>query len=260
MDNRPIGILDSGLGGLTVVKAMNVLLPNENIVYLGDTARMPYGNRDPETLLKFAEDDIAFLKRFDVKMIVAACGTISSVALHLIEEDLPLIGVVNPAAHLAARIGKRIAVLGTQTTIRSHSYKTAIEKLLPSSVVYEQPCPPFVPIVEEGHLDDETAYEIVNEYLLPIKKANADTVILGCTHYSLLSPVISEIMGSRVNLIDTGLTTAMTAKTLLEESNTQNDTLGKTRFFVSGNPKSFAEIGSKFIGYTITDVGLWKDA
>ena len=200
MSSAPIGVFDSGLGGLSAVKEFLQVLPNENIVYFGDTGRVPYGNRSNDTIKKYALQDAEFLLKHNVKMVVAACGTVSSVAKDLGDKlPVPFTGVVAPTAFAAAQKTKngRIGVIGTSATINSHSYKLRLEKLNPDFKVYEQDCPLFVPLVENGFIcrDDQIVRLVVRRYLSELLETGVDTLILGCTHYPLFKDAVSEFMG-----------------------------------------------------------------
>ena len=224
-----IGVFDSGLGGLSAVKEFMNLLPNEKIIYFGDTGRVPYGTRSCDTIRKYALQDACFLLTHKVKMIVAACGTVSSVAGGLLEEKLgvPYTGVVNPTAYTAVRKTKngRIGVIGTAATVGSHSYKLRLQKLDPTVKVYEQACPLFVSLVENGiiHRDDQITRLVVRRYMAELKDNGVDTVILGCTHFPLLREAISDYMGGDVTLVDSGYETANYAAKVLRESDLLTD-------------------------------------
>ena len=206
MDNRKIGVFDSGLGGLTVVREMENILPEENVIYFGDTARVPYGSKSKSTIIEFSHQIMRFLLGHEIKAVIIACGTASSNALEELKEayDLPIIGVVEPGAHLAVRTTKngRIGVLGTAATIRSGAFERVIHKADPQLDVVSQPCPLFVPLAEEGWFSDEITRQIIRRYIAPVKEAGVDTVILGCTHYPLLRDLIQEEMGEGVSLIN----------------------------------------------------------
>ena len=210
-----IGVFDSGLGGLSAVKEFLHVLPNEKIIYFGDTGRVPYGNRSRETISKYALQDANFLLKHNVKTVVAACGTVSSVAGDMLEEKLsvPYTGVVNPTAFIADRKTKngKIGIIGTAATISSHSYKLRLEKLNPKYKVYEQACPLFVPLVENGFIcrDDQIVRLVIRRYLSELKETGVDTLILGCTHYPLLRDAIADFMGDGVTLVDSGYETAI---------------------------------------------------
>ncbi len=252
MDNRPIGIFDSGLGGLTCVKKVLELLPGEDIIYFGDTGRVPYGSRSAETIIKYVRQNIRFLKEFDIKFIIIACGTASSAALPMIqhEVDIPVIGVLEPTCERAATSTKngKIGVLGTQGTIRSGKYPEVLKNLNRDLEIFSQPCPMFVPLVENGYLDSPATRLFAEEYLAPFQKEKVDTVILGCTHYPLLKPVIQEVMGPSVTLIDAGAETALYAKTWLEENEMLSEnTVGSARYYVSDAVDGFASLAGMFL-------------
>lgn len=254
MNNNAIGVFDSGLGGLSAVKEMLKAMPNENIIYFGDTSRVPYGNRSKDTIRRYAIQDANFLLTHNVKMVVAACGTVSSVAPDL--EDIlkvPYTGVVLPTCYTALRETKngKIGVIGTSATINSHSYKTRIQQKNPDIEVFEQDCPLFVPLVENGFIDrnDMVVKLIVERYMKGLKDAGVDTVILGCTHYPILKDAISDFMGENVTLIDSGKETALyTKKVLLENNLVNTDSCEKSaQFFVSDTPDNFERIASLFL-------------
>ncbi len=254
MNNNAIGVFDSGLGGLSAVKEMLKAMPNENIVYFGDTGRVPYGNRSKDTIRRYAIQDANFLLTHNVKMVIAACGTVSSVAPDL--EDVlkvPYTGVVLPTCYTALKVTKngKIGVIGTSATINSHSYKARIEQKNPDIEVFEQDCPLFVPLVENGFIDrnDMVVKLIVERYMKGLKDAGVDTVILGCTHYPILKDAIADFMGESVTLIDSGKETALYTKKVLEEKglvNTDNSEKS-AQFFVSDTPDNFEKIASLFL-------------
>lgn len=253
MKNEAIGIFDSGLGGLTAVKQMLEILPNENIIYFGDTGRVPYGNKSRETIIKYAMQDARFLKHMGVKMIVAACGTVSSVAPDLSDTlGVMYSTVVHPTCYTAMKVTKsgKIGVIGTSATISSHSYKKRIQQKHPEYEVFEQDCPLFVPLVENGFTDenDEIVRLTVKRYLKPLKDADVDTIILGCTHYPILSKAIKNEMGENVTLIDSGKETALYTAKVLKEKNLLNDSGSGAKFFVSDTPFNFENIAGLFLG------------
>ena len=221
MDDRPIGVFDSGLGGLTTVRELCRLLPEEDIVYFGDTGRVPYGSRSRETIVKYARQDVAFLRTFDLKTIVIACGTVSTTALDVLaaENPIPVLGVVAPAARAAARATRSIGLIGTQASIRSGAYERLIRAENPAARVLAQPCPLFVPLVENGRFrpGDVVIETVAAEYLAPLKEAGVDTLVLGCTHYPLLEKVIGAYMGPEVRLINSGAEGARAAADCLRE-------------------------------------------
>ena len=259
-DTRPIGVFDSGLGGLTAVKELLHILKNEDIVYFGDTGRVPYGSKSPETIKEYARQDENFLLSQDVKLIIAACGTVSSVAIET-ARDLPVkfIEVVTPASVAAvnATKNKKIGIIGTTATIKSNSYKNKILSLMPEAEVYQNDCPILVPLVEAGWIadDDLVTVETAKRYLEPLKSAGVDTLILGCTHYPVLKHIIGDIMGDGVTLINTGKQAALTAADYLRENDMLNDSRssGKRSFFVTDRAEGFSEIASTLLGSDIGD-------
>lgn len=259
MDNRPIGVFDSGLGGLSVVRQLMTLMPNENIVYFGDTGRVPYGTRSEETIRSYARDDCAFLLRHDVKMIIAACGTVSSVAGDLLDDlPVPAAGVVQAtaAAAVSATRSKRIGVIGTAATVHSRSFEKAIHSIDPAASVTAVACPMFVSLVENGWItdDDDVAIAMVRRYLRPIKEAAVDTLILGCTHFPLLAPLIQRELGEDVILIDSGRETALRCVQQLEETDAVADeTVGECQFYVTDRPDGFAGVAEIFLGRSVTE-------
>lgn len=256
-DNRPIGVFDSGLGGLTTVKELSRIFPNENIVYFGDTGRVPYGTRSNETIIKYVRQDIRFLLSHNVKAVVAACGTASSVALEQLKPEfsIPFIGVIEPVCKAAVKKSKNhiIGVLGTPGTINSGAYRKGICALDSTATVVEQACPMFVPLVENGYLNHKATYLFAEEYLKPLMEKMVDTVILGCTHYPLLTAVISEILGNKVTIINAGYETAAYTKEILTKNNllTGQDSLGQNIYYVSDDVVKFSLLGGMFLGKEI---------
>lgn len=259
-DRRAIGIFDSGLGGLTVVKEIVRLLPQEDIVYFGDTGRVPYGTRSRETICKYARQDERFLLQRDVKLIVAACGTVSSVAADAaVDLPVPFIEVVSHSvkAAVAATQNRKIGVLGTAATIRSGAHKRQIRALLPDAEVVENSATLFVPLVEEGWFsaDDPVVLETVRRYVQPLSDAGVDTVILGCTHFPVLSEAICRVMGDKVTLINMGTAAALAVAERLQKDGLETDvkTAGDHRFYVSDKAASFREIASVLLGEDLCD-------
>ena len=256
MDNRPIGVFDSGLGGLTGVRELRRRLPREEIIYFGDTGRVPYGSRSPEIILQYARQDIAFLLSKNVKCIMAACGTVSSTypAAEAAELPVPYLGVVDAAAREAAFAtrSRRIGVIGTAATIRSGAYEKYLHKKDGTLDLFTQACPLFVPLVENGrvHRGDVVIETVVKEYLTPLKDAGVDTLILGCTHYPLLEEVIGDFMGPDVTLIDSGAEAANLASTQFDP----NEGTGTTQYFVSDDPQGFDQLAELFLQEKV-DVG-----
>lgn len=252
MNNSAIGVFDSGLGGLTAVKSIQELLPHENIVYFGDTGRLPYGTKTDSTIKKYAAGDVRFLLSHHVKLIVIACGTASSVALSDMQKQFttPIVGVVGAACAAAVKSCKngRIGVLGTSSTIKSCSYLKEINRLNPEIKVYQQACPLFVPLVENGHFNTEVTRLVIDEYIYEIRKAGVDTLILGCTHYPLLTEAIAEYMGDDVRLINVGEELAKLLPDILGEQGLADvNKKGICEYFVSDDEEGFARLGSVFL-------------
>ncbi len=263
-----IGVFDSGLGGLTAVKEFMHVLPNEKIIYFGDTGRVPYGTKSRDTIKKYSIQDTNFLLSHNVKMIVAACGTVSSVAGKMLEQRLgvPYTGVVNPTVFTAVKVTEngKIGVIGTPATVISHSYRDRINKLNPDLEVFEQACPMFVSLVENGiiHRDDQITRLVVKRCLSELKDSGVDTLILGCTHFPLLRDAIQDYMGDGVKLIDSGYETAVYAAKVLRENDLLNDdNQQKTpSFFVSDTPDGFESVAGLFLGrdmeHSVTQIDI----
>lgn len=254
MNQDAIGVFDSGLGGLTAVKELNRILPNENIIFFGDTARVPYGTRSRETILRYTKEDVAFLKQHPVKMIIAACGTVSSaLGTDSPAADMPFTGVVYPAARTACEITKnhRIGIIGTPATIRSGSYEHAMHTINPEVAVTAMACPLLVHLVEYGYTnrDNQITRLAVEEYLTPIRNAGVDTLIMGCTHYPIIREIIADVMGSDVNLISAGEEAAKYAKKCLAERDLLADRteIGHNTYYVSDSVASFRENAKHFL-------------
>lgn len=256
MDNRPIGVFDSGLGGLTAVREIMNILPNEDIVYFGDTGRVPYGARSKETIIKYTRQDIRFLKQFDCKTLLIACGTASSVALSSVCDDygIPIIGVVESTVARACSVTRngKIGIIGTNATIKNGSYVRLISSQKGDFFTVAAACPLFVPLVENGRIgvDDKVLNLVVEEYLTPVKRAGVDTLILGCTHYPIIADAIRAFMGDDVTLINPGYETARYLSTMpsfvpCEEKQ------GSARFFVSDDVASFSAQASLFLGKSV---------
>lgn len=256
MDNRPIGVFDSGLGGLTAVKELRRVLPNEDIIFFGDTARIPYGTRSRETIIRYAEQDIRFLLGKDVKFVMAACGTVSSNYPTELAAKLPVpyTGVVSCACRAAARRTRngKIGVIATNASINSGCYTATLRDIDPALSMIPKACPMFVPLVENGFFGEhnELSERFIAEYLEEVRAAGVDTLILGCTHYPLLAPMIQRYMGEDVTLIDIGKETADCARDALEALGLLADSSrkGSTRFFVSDGAASFAANAATFLG------------
>lgn len=259
-NNDPIGIFDSGIGGLTVLKEITRILPTENIIYLGDTARVPYGIRSPETVIRYSFECAEFLMRQNIKILVVACNTASAVSLNELSKriEVPVIGVIEPGAVAAVRStrNKKIGVIGTEATIRSNAYQKAINLIDRTIEVAGIACPLFVPLVEEGWTDGVVTYLVAEKYLSGLKKRGVDTVVLGCTHYPLLKDVIQTVMGSDVVLIDSAIETAKVVNEVLSEKrflkvDEENPLM---RFFVTDSPDRFVSVGERFLQKRIMNI------
>ena len=259
MDKRAIGVFDSGLGGLTAVRRLHALMPQENIIYFGDTGRVPYGTRGRDIITKYARQDVAFLRQFDLKSIIIACNTVSAIALDLLskENDIPIIGTVEPACRRAMTMTQtgRVGVIGTAATIRSRSYETVLRKLVPGVEITARPCPLFVPLVEAGYVDhsaldkQQVTRLVIAQYLAEVREAGVDTLILGCTHYPLIKEMIGWYMGRNVTLVDPAQTAAHhLERTLSEHGLKGNHEKGEAHFYVSDVPDSFAQTADLFLG------------
>lgn len=256
MDSRPIGVFDSGLGGITAVREIKKLMPNENIVYFGDTARVPYGTRSKDTIIKYAKQDIRFLQSQDVKMIVAACGTVSANLPQAVIDELPLpfTGVLLPAvqAACAATDSGRIGVIATQATVRTGAYGKAIRNIIHNPCIIGKACPMFVPLIENGYVkpDNVVTNIIAKEYLQTVLDERVDTLILGCTHYPIIKPLIGNIVGEDIALIDPGMEAAKYVQAFLTNNHMLNDSgePGECRFYVSDNVEGFASNAGVFLG------------
>lgn len=266
--NLPIGLFDSGVGGLTVLRELLRQLPQESTAYFGDTARVPYGSKSKEVITRFSLEIAQFLLQEKVKMIVVACNTASAFALPALRSrfDVPIIGVIEPGAQAAkgATQTGRVGVIGTEGTIESQAYTDAIHHLNPKIEVFGQACPLIVPLVEEGWLEKPVALEIVKEYLVPLLKHTIDTLVLGCTHYPLLKSLLAQVAGPQVRLIDSAEETARTVGRELKRRHLE--TPGKEsalhRYFVSDAPEKFEKIGQRFLGQEIpgvrrVDISQW---
>lgn len=252
--DRPIGVFDSGVGGLTVLREMVHALPGERYVYLGDTARVPYGTKSAETVTRYSIEIANFLiTRFDIKMLVAACNTASSLSLPVLRKlyKIPVVGMVEPCVRKAAslRRNRSIGVIGTAGTIRSGAYESALRQALPSVRVVSRSCPLLVSLAEEGWGSHSVARSVIAEYLVPFREDPPDALILGCTHYPVLKEAIREYLGDQVLLIDSGEEAARDVGILLSEGDAgKRDGRGDLRFLVTDDPGNFARIGEPFFG------------
>jgi glutamate racemase len=260
--SRPIGVFDSGVGGLTVVKELNRLLPNERIVYFGDTGRVPYGNKSRETIIHYSLQVAYFLMKKKIKMLVVACNTASSVSLPTLKRHfhIPIIGVIEPGAKTAIETTKtnNVGVIGTLGTVKSNAYKKALKKIKRSVCVYQDPCPLFVHLAEDGWNKNKIAQMVADEYLKPLKDKNLDTLILGCTHYPLLKEVIQRSVGKKVELIDSGKETAKEVERILDKKHLLNSKKMTEKnhsiFYVSDFPHKFKEVSQRFLSKELKHV------
>jgi glutamate racemase len=259
-DDRPIGVFDSGMGGLTVLRALIARLPQEHFVYLGDTARLPYGTKSAETVQAYALQATRLLIDEGVKMLVIACNTASSVALYLLQEawdGVPVIGVIEPGARagVAATRNRRIAVIATEGTVKGGAYARAIQRLLSDAVVIQRPCQVFVALAEEGWTDSPVTLAAAERYLAPLFGGDTapDTLVLGCTHFPVLAASIRECIGGNVALVDSADTTAEAVASVLDnkELGSEPGRVGSVRFFATDSPERFARVGEVFLGRPI---------
>ena len=260
MSNRPIGVFDSGLGGLTVLKEINKILPNENIVYFGDTARVPYGSRSKDTVIQYTFQAINFLISKNVKAIVIACNTATARALKLAQEkyDIPIIGVIEAGARTAAYTTKNnmVGVIGTQGTINSKAYNVEISKLNKDIRIIDKACPLFVPIVEEGWSNTDVAYLTAKRYLQELIDQGIDSLVLGCTHYPLLRKTIGEVVGDNIILVNPAKETAKDLEKVLQLKNLLKveDTKSNYQYYVSDIPGKFTLLASEFLNIEIDNI------
>jgi glutamate racemase len=257
MPERPIGVFDSGVGGLTVLRALKEHLPSENLIYFGDTARVPYGNKSPKTIIKFSIQNVRLLERFNVKMVVVACNTSSAHALEVLKSNFsfPIVGVIEPGAREAVKISKsgKIGVIGTEATVRSEAYKRAIVSLNPFCQVYQKACPLFVPLIEEGWLNDEVTYEVAKRYLREVMDKGVDTLVLGCTHYPLIKDVLSKICQG-ISLVDSAEAVAKEVEKLLPVRSKRKE--GQVKILVSDKTERFERISKMIMGNGIEIEGV----
>ena len=254
MDQRPIGVFDSGSGGLTAVREIRSILPSENIIYFGDTSRVPYGGRSAEILLRYARQDVHFLRSFDVKALLVACGTVSTNALPVLaaENDIPVLGVVKPscAAAAAATRNKRVGLIATAASVRSGAYERCLAALDGAIQVYVKACPLFVPLVENGRFrpGDPVIETVAREYLEPLRATGIDTLILGCTHYPLLMDVIGSVMGPAVTLINASEEAAWDLKRALRDADLLSPGPGgEATLYASDQPSDFRTVAQQFL-------------
>ena len=255
MKDRPIGVFDSGVGGLTCAKELLQLVPCENMIYLGDTARMPYGVNTKETLARYTNDDVEFLQRKGVKLVVAACGTVSSnvPAAQIRNLSVPFIDVITPTitAAVKATKNKKIGIIGTPATIKSGSFSTRLKQLDKDVQTVSNGCPQLVTLVQEGYIDEDNfiTNNVCREYLAPIKAFGVDTLILGCTHFPIISKIIQNIMGDGVTLIDSGYETALEVKRTLDRLNLARESRrDRVEYYVTSRPEEFDKVANIFLG------------
>ncbi|MBF0554877.1 MAG: glutamate racemase [Nitrospirae bacterium] len=260
MADMPIGIFDSGVGGLTVLKEIHARLPAESTIYMGDTARVPYGIRSAETVIKYSLENSAFLVEKGIKLLIIACNTASAVSLDIIRAafKIPVMGVIEPGARAAAMATKngRVGVIGTEATIKSGAYGRTIRNINSGIVVIESSCPLFVPLVEEGWLDDEVVELVARRYLAGMRSSNIDTLVLGCTHYPLLKRVIKKVMGEGVVLIDSAIEKSKNVRDILTSSGLLKaaGTPVFRKYYVTDCPDRFQEIGKRFMLDSLEDI------
>lgn len=257
---KPIGVFDSGIGGLTVVKRLFSTLPKENIVYFGDTARVPYGSKSNSTVIDYSIQNTNFLLSKNVKAVVVACNTASSVAIDELRKrfDIPVIGMIEPGASMAINETKKgkIGVIGTRATISNKAYSATIKKLNPAIEVFEKACPLFVPLAEEGWTNHKATVEIAEEYLKELREKDIDTLVLGCTHYPILSDVIQKVIGSNVKLIDSGIASSEIVRDELIRIGLETNSAvpGQASFYVSDIPTTFKQVAELFLGQPVNEV------
>lgn len=259
-NSAPIGVFDSGVGGLTVVRRLTERLPYEKIVYLGDTARVPYGTKSEDTVIRYARSCASLLLKYDIKLLVVACNTASAYALESLRDelDIPVLGVVHPGARTAVQktANQRIGVIGTAGTIQSGAYQHIIRSLAPEVQVFAKSCPLFVPLAEEGWTDGEVPRLVAEEYLTEFIEHGVDTLVLGCTHYPLLAPTIAEVLGDEVALVDSAEAVSLAAAdTLTAMAITASATAKpKHQFLATDAPSGVARVAKRFFGHEINDV------
>lgn len=247
----PIGIFDSGVGGLTVLRELNRQLPNESIVYVGDTARLPYGDRTPEEILQFVREIMTWMMAQGVKMVMMACNTSSALALEQVQQEfpIPILGLIYPGARAAAKAGDRIGVIATPATVASNAYRQAILEVDSTKQVWQVGCPQFVPLIEQNRLQDPTTIAVAKTYLQPLLAADIDTLIYGCTHYPHLAPIFQTFLPDSIQRIDPARSMVAAATTELELLNLKSsDRRRPTRFVVSGCPSQFSHLAARWLG------------
>lgn len=254
--DNPIGVFDSGIGGLSVVRSLMKQLPHENVVYFGDNARIPYGNKSVATIKKFTEQTVKFLLQQEVKAIIIACNTISAVAKDTVLQlagGIPVIDVISAGTQASTNISAKIGIIATPATINSNAYPRAIHAINPQAEVYTQACALFVPMVEEGFIDHPALELVAREYLSPLIENNIDSIVLGCTHYPLISKIIARVIGDNIRIIDPAITACCELERILTENQTLNMSkkTGSYKFYVTDVPVKFQKIGEMFLNHPI---------
>jgi glutamate racemase len=253
-----IGLFDSGLGGLTVLKELLTLLPNESYIYFGDTARVPYGTKSPETIMRYAFENTTFIIQHDVDLLIIPCNTVCSIALANLQKcySIPIVGVIEAACEtaLASSCHKRIGVIGTKTTIRSGAYEKELRLYAPDAKIFSAACPLFVPFVEEQLFLSPLLQPLIRHYLSPLKKKNIDTLVLGCTHYPLLAPFIKKELSDSVTIVDPAKACAKKAVQIKNEKKLVKRSKPNLQFFVSDDPDAFKAFGEAFLNVSIKNI------
>lgn len=250
-ETAPIGIFDSGVGGLTVLREIQQQLPNESIIYLGDTARVPYGDRSPEEILQIVREIMTWMMGQGVKMVMMACNTSSALALEQVQQafPVPILGLICPGARAAAQVGQRIGVIATPATVASHAYRRDILEANPAAQIWQVSCPEFVPLIEKGRILDPYTRQVAIAYLQPLLDANIDTLVYGCTHYPHLAPLLESLIPSTVVRVNPAVHMVAAAVQELQLLNLNNPGRRQpTQFFVSGCPQQFAELAVRWLG------------
>jgi len=264
MNNKAIGIFDSGIGGLTVYNAIKQRMPREKLIYFGDTARLPYGTKSSETIIKYSMENAQFLLKKEVKIIIVACNSSSSYSLPFLQDKLsiPVVGVIEPGAEAAVKLSKKkIGVIGTTATIASKAYEKAILTKKPDAEVISKDCPLLVSLVEEGWINHEVTRLVIEEYLLPLKEKAIDILVLGCTHYPVLKDQISDVIGKEIRLIDSGETTSKKVYSVLKNRAwlSASDNRVEDEFYVSDFPERFKNVGEIFLKRKLEKVNIAEE-
>lgn len=247
-----IGVFDSGVGGLTVLRELYRQLPKESILYFGDTARLPYGNRTSQEIVQFVREILTWMQGEEVKMVIMACNTSSALALDIVRQefDFPILGVILPGARAAVRRGRKIGVIATPATVASNAYRDAIHEIDPQTEVWQVPCPEFVPLIEQNRIYDPYTKQVTRDYLQSLMAAQIDTLVFGCTHYQHLTPVLREILPAAIHLVDPASYVVKAARKELEVLGLTNNQMSVATYFaVSGCPHSFAELSQQWLGF-----------